>query len=156
MTQQPTFSAPHSGPETAAPHDSPRSGPEAVSGAPSGARPYLVAHGHVLQVPLPDDAAAAIARVIRSRLPEFDAALAPHGFTMADLLEPVYMIAVRPADVVAYDSPSAAMMAAGADLAADHPSGCAHHEPVQHRDGREPWCSWCGGNADGDDPRGRL
>lgn len=30
---------------------------------------------------------------------------------------------------------------------------CVVHRPVQHRDGREPWCPVCGFNADGKVPK---
>ena len=33
---------------------------------------------------------------------------------------------------------------------------CPDHRPVQHRDGKPPWCSACGLTKDGHKPVGRL
>lgn len=33
---------------------------------------------------------------------------------------------------------------------------CADHKPVQHRDGKEPWCKACGLNAKGTEASSRL
>lgn len=32
--------------------------------------------------------------------------------------------------------------------------GCANHVPIQHRDGKEPWCGNCKRNENGDIPSG--
>lgn len=33
---------------------------------------------------------------------------------------------------------------------------CSNHRPVQHRDGKPPWCPICGKTADGKEPKSRL
>lgn len=38
-----------------------------------------------------------------------------------------------------------------AERSSDEPEH--EHHPVQHRDGKEPWCGACGMNADGREPR---
>lgn len=35
-------------------------------------------------------------------------------------------------------------------------SACPDHKPVQHRDGKEPWCKACGTNAAGTFPSSRF
>lgn len=33
---------------------------------------------------------------------------------------------------------------------------CSNHNPIQHRDGKPPWCRICGLTADGKEPRSRI
>lgn len=101
--------------------------------------PYAIAHEYALMVPAPDGVDDAISAVFAAHEAELDAALAPFGITMEDLLQPTWMRAVRIGDVEALRSPAAAAaegmrgavdegIAAGVDLLASRYHCCGPGE----------------------------
>lgn len=66
---------------------------------------HALAHDWPLQVPLSDEAEAALRGVVEAHLDAFDAALEPFGLSMSDVLLPTWMRAVYVEDVVAFGPP---------------------------------------------------
>jgi hypothetical protein len=71
----------------------------------TGNKRHALAHDYALQVPLSDEAEAALRGVVEAHLDAFDAALEPFGLTMADVLLPTWMRAVYVEDVVPFAGP---------------------------------------------------